>query len=47
MVYLHKDYENKQVYKFYTESYLIEGNEVIKLESEGYRKGLKNGFTKF
>ncbi|RTX85403.1 poly(glycerol-phosphate) alpha-glucosyltransferase, partial [Mammaliicoccus vitulinus] len=41
MVYLHKDYENKQVYKFYTESYLIEGNEVIKLESEGYRKGLR------
>ena len=40
-LYLHKDYAGKVVQKFYTKSFYIEDEQVINLEQEGYKKGLR------
>ncbi|ANZ34539.1 poly(glycerol-phosphate) alpha-glucosyltransferase [Staphylococcus carnosus] len=37
----HKDYEGKNITKFYTKGYFIEGNEVFELGAEGREKGLR------
>ncbi|CAG7912639.1 poly(glycerol-phosphate) alpha-glucosyltransferase [Mammaliicoccus sciuri] len=37
----HRNYENEDVYKFYTKSYFIENDQLIELEEKGYRKGLR------
>ncbi|WP_040030659.1 MULTISPECIES: hypothetical protein [Staphylococcus cohnii species complex] len=37
----HRNYENEDVYKFYTKSYFIEKDQLIELEEKGYRKGLR------
>lgn len=37
----HRNYENEDVYKFYTKSYFFEKDQLIELEEKGYRKGLR------
>lgn len=37
-----KDYEDKNITKFYTKGYFIEDNEVFELGAEGREKGLRN-----
>lgn len=39
--YAHSNYENEEVIKFYTKGYFIEDNQVMNLEENGYRKGLR------
>ncbi|WP_020008079.1 hypothetical protein [Salinicoccus albus] len=40
-VYFHKKYANKNVKKFYTKGYLIEGEKVFSLISSGYMHGIR------